>query len=130
MCSHDLKNIKEKGIVKEVVIRIVIQPDKRREMVQTIQELIGPLKKQKGCVSLHFYQDFEDNNSFCFIGQWASQSDIEEHFMSRRFAAMLGAIDILSLSPPAITINEVNHEDGLNTIKVIRGENQDIVFFK
>lgn len=109
--------------LKEVVIRLVIQSDKRREMIQTIQELVGPFQQQKGCKSFHFYQDCEDDNTFCFIGQWTSQSELEEHFLSRHFTTMLGAMDILSLSPPEITINEVIHEDGLKAIKMLRGEN-------
>ena len=75
--------------------RVTVRPDKRTEFFQTISELLSALKTAKGCLGFRFYIDTTNENSFLLIGEWETESDLENHLDSEEFSILRGAITIL-----------------------------------
>jgi len=77
--------------------RITVPPDKRTEFFQTINELLEPIQAAKGCRGFRFYVDTKDENTSLLMGEWESESDLENHLRSNDFAILQGAITVLGI---------------------------------
>ena len=75
--------------------RVTIRPEKRTEFFQTISELLEPIKMARGCMGFHFYVDTTDENSSLLLGEWETESDLDNHLRSNDFAILRGAITVL-----------------------------------
>ena len=89
--------------------------------MQTIEAMSGSIRKERGCSSHHLYQDMEDENVLCLLEEWKNQDDLEAYLKSDRFAALLGAMDLLS-ERAAITFNEVSSTAGMELIEAVRAQ--------
>ena len=76
--------------------RILVKPEKRIELVQTISRLLGPIKNVKGCRSIRFYLDAADENSSLLLCEWETESDLDRYIRSNDFSILRGAIMVLS----------------------------------
>ena len=76
--------------------RITLHPEKRKEFLQTVGRLLEPLKKTKGCMTFRCYVDASDENSSLLMGEWESESDLNNYLLSNDFAILRGAITVLS----------------------------------
>ena len=76
--------------------RILVKPEKRIELVQTISRLLGPIKNVKGCRSIRFYLDAADENSSLLLSEWETESDLDRYLRSNDFSILRGAIMVLS----------------------------------
>jgi DNA-directed RNA polymerase sigma subunit (sigma70/sigma32) len=106
-----------------IILRVAMNalPKKRKELLQTIEAISGSIRKQRGCSSHHVYQDIEDENALCLLEEWENQDDLENYLRSDRFAALLGAMDLLS-ERPAITFNQVSSTAGMELVEVVRAQ--------
>ena len=77
--------------------RIIVRPEKRVELVQTIGRLLGPIKDVKGCRTICFYLDAADHNSSLLLSEWETESDLDRYLHSQDFAILRGAITVLSV---------------------------------
>jgi quinol monooxygenase YgiN len=84
-------------IVIVKITRIMVKPEKRVELVQTISRLLGPIKNVKGCRTIRFYLDAADENSSLLLSEWETESDLERYIRSNDFAILRGAIMVLSV---------------------------------
>jgi quinol monooxygenase YgiN len=77
--------------------KIMVKPEKRTELVQTIGRLLGPIKNVKGCRTIRFYLDAADENSSLLLSEWETESDLDRYVRSNNFAILRGAIMVLSV---------------------------------
>ena len=79
--------------------RIIVRPEKRVELAQTIGRLLGPIhvKRLKGCRKISFYLDAVDQNSSLLLSEWETESDLNRYLRSNDFAILRGAIMVLSV---------------------------------
>lgn len=77
--------------------RIIVKPEKRTELVQTIGRLLTPIKNVKGCRTIRFYLDAADENSSLLLSEWETESDLDRYIRSNDFAILRGAIMVLSV---------------------------------
>lgn len=78
-------------------MRIVVRPEKRVELAQTMGRLLGPIKDVKGCRTICFYFDAVDQNSSLLLSEWETESDLDRYMRSNDFAILRGAIMVLSV---------------------------------
>ena len=76
---------------------IIVRPEKRIELAQTIGRLLGPIKDVKGCRKISFYLDAVDQNSSLLLSEWETESDLDRYLRSNDFAILRGAIMVLSV---------------------------------
>lgn len=76
--------------------RIIVYPEKRAEFLQTVAQLLEPIKGSKGCLTFRLYVDVTDENSNLLISEWETESDLNDYLHSADFAILHGAITVLS----------------------------------
>jgi len=105
-----------------IVLRMTLDvlPEKQREFVQTLQSMIAPAGKEAGCLSYAVFCDIENKNRFSMLGEWETREDLNHHFMSHRFGALLGTKSLLG-TPMQIQIHTVSKSEGMEAIKAVRG---------
>jgi quinol monooxygenase YgiN len=77
--------------------RVTLHPDKRREFLQTMKRLVEPIKAARGCLTFRFYIDAADENSSLLMGEWETESDLNDCLRSKDFSVLRGAITVLSV---------------------------------
>jgi quinol monooxygenase YgiN len=100
-------------------IRVPVPLDNRRELVQTLQSLLVPIRNQKGCLSYHFYFEIGDEDALCLIEEWETQSDLNNHLKSSDFAVLHGAINMLK-GQSEIEFKLLSQTGGIEAVEAIR----------
>ena len=104
-----------------VIVRIAMNalPEKQKEVMQTLLSMIESTGKERGCLSHHVFRDIEDENVFSLIDEWETRQDLDQHTMSAKFGALLGAKSLLC-EPPNIQIHTVSNSEGMAAVKAAR----------
>lgn len=104
-----------------IVLRITLDviPEKQLEVAQTLLSMIEPSGKESGCLSYAIFCDIEDKNRFSMLGEWETRGDLNQHFMSHRFGALLGTKALLD-HPMQIQIHTVSQSEGIEAIEAVR----------
>jgi quinol monooxygenase YgiN len=103
----------------ETVIKMTVSNDKRKEVLQTIKAILGPIRTEQGCLSCNCYVDLEDENILFFEEEWRKRVDLENHLRSDHFSVLNGAMRLLC-TEPEIRFNTVASVVGPETIKTAR----------
>jgi quinol monooxygenase YgiN len=101
------------------ILRMVVRPEKRKEVEQIVRGILESTRVQKGCLNYGFYQDLEDENTFTVLERWATQADLEEFIRSESYRQLLAAMELLA-EPPEVMINAISYTAGLEAIKAAR----------
>ena len=102
-----------------VIIRARTNPEKRNEFTKTVTSLLDQIRKSPGCRSCYFYQEFKEENIFCFVEEWSSQQEFENYLCTNSFSVLLGAMQILLKQPFEVKINTISHTAGQESIDAI-----------
>jgi quinol monooxygenase YgiN len=102
-------------------IRLLVAADHRRELLQTVQSLIGPISEQRGCLGLHLYTEIGGEEALCLVEEWATQEDLDEHLRSDYFAVLLGAARLLLEKPSELEFRLLKETAGMEIVDAIHG---------
>lgn len=104
-----------------IVLRITFDvfPEKQLEVVQTLLSMVEPVGKEAGCLSYAVFCDIVNKNRFSMLGEWETREDLNHHFMSQRFGALLGTKSLLD-TPMQIQIHTVSRSEGMEAIEAAR----------
>ena len=69
--------------------------EKRMELSQTIDSLIGSIREEKGCRRCDFCQSIEDENELLLLEEWDTQENLKSYLKSERFRVLRGAMNLL-----------------------------------
>ncbi len=100
-------------------MRVHIRAEKRREFLQNAGSVRNRLKNTSGCLRCDFYQDYENEDIFCFVQEWKSKPVLDDYLRSSNFGALLGAAKLLS-DPAEIKLDIT--QGNMETVKAIRGK--------
>jgi len=100
----------------EAIIKMTVPAEKRKEVLQTIKAILGPIRRERGCISCNCYVDVEDERFLFFEEEWKTREDLENHLRSDHFGVLNGAMRLLR-SEPEIRFNTISSTAGLETIK-------------
>jgi quinol monooxygenase YgiN len=89
-----------------------VRPEKRKELSQTLHSIVGQVRKESGCLSSGFYQNFENENDFFVVSEWETRKDSDEHLRSEVFTVLMGTA-CLMYRPPEIVIHTVEQSMAL-----------------
>jgi quinol monooxygenase YgiN len=105
-----------------VTLRMIVRPEKRSDLLQTLRGILEPVRVERGCLSYRFYEDVEDRNAFVLLEEWKTQKDLENHIRTDNQRMLLALMDFLS-DQPEWRFNTVSHTDGMEHIEnVLKGE--------
>ena len=88
-------------------IKMNARPEKRKELLQTIQSIVAQMRKENGCVDSNFYQNAENENNIVLFEEWATRKTLDDHLRSDIFTVLICASSLLS-RPPEIMIHAVS----------------------
>lgn len=95
-----------------VFIRMMVRPEKQKELSQTLLSIVEKVRKESGCLHSGFYQDVENENYFTVIEEWETQKDADDHLQSNIFTVLKGAGSLMR-QPPEIVIHTVDRSTKL-----------------
>lgn len=82
-------------------IRLRLNPENRKELIQTFGSVSATILRQKGCKSCRVYRQVDCDDVIVLIEEWETRGDWESHFRSTEFAVLHGAMDLVK-DPEAI----------------------------
>src|SRR6185295_6332445 len=100
-------------------IRMRVDADNRRELVQTFGSLYRPIVKERGCLGCDFYCEVNDNDMLLLVEEWETEGHWRAHLQSREFAVLLGAMSLLK-DPKAIEFKLLSEAVGVQALKQLR----------
>jgi len=102
----------------DAIIKMKVPAEKRKEVLQTLRAILGPIRRERGCVSCNCYVDVEDESVLLFEEEWKTREDLENHLQSDRFGVLNGAMKLLRVEPD-IRFNTIVSTEGPAAIKVV-----------
>jgi quinol monooxygenase YgiN len=103
----------------DATIKMTVPPEKRKEVLQTVKAILGPIRRERGCISCNCYVDAEDESIFFFREEWKTREDLDNHLRSDRFGVLIGAMSLLKAKPD-IRFNTIASTSGAEAIKTAR----------
>jgi quinol monooxygenase YgiN len=103
----------------ETTIKMTVPVDKRKEVLQTVKAILGPIRRERGCISCNCYVDVEDERIFFIDEEWKTKEDLENHLRSDHFSVLNGAMGLLRVEPD-IRFNTIASTAGLEAIIAAR----------
>jgi quinol monooxygenase YgiN len=100
----------------ETTIKMTVPAEKRKELLQTIKAILGPIRRERGCVSCNCYVDVEDERVLFIEEAWKTSDDLENHLRSDHFSVLNGAMRLLRVEPE-IRFNTIASTAGVEAIK-------------
>ena len=94
-------------------------PEKRKEVLQTFKALLGPIRREHGCISCNCYVDVEAENIIFFKEEWKTSEDLDTHLRSVHFGVLIGAMKLL-IKEPEIRFNTIASTAGAEVIEAAR----------
>jgi len=103
----------------ESTIKMTVPVEKRKEVLQTVKAILGPIRRERGCISCNCYVDVEDENVLFFEEEWKTRKDLKNHLRSDHFGVLNGAMRMLRVEPD-IRFNTMTSTAGPEAIKAAR----------
>ncbi len=97
-------------------LRMIVQPERRSDLLETIRVMLEPTRVERGCLSYRLYEDVENRNAFVLLEEWATQEDLERHISKDNQRQLLVLMDLLS-EQPELRFNTVLHTAGMDLIE-------------
>ena len=91
-----------------VIIRMKVLSEKRMELSQTINLLVGSIRTEKGCKRCDFCQGMEDENRLFLLEEWDTEENLMSYLKSGRFRVLRGAMNLLK-EPYEMVFHTVSH---------------------
>jgi quinol monooxygenase YgiN len=104
------------GAVILATLKMIVQPERRSDLLETMRGMLEPARVERGCLSYHLYEDVEDRNAFVLVEEWESQEDLESHIRTDSQRQLLTLMDLLS-EQPELRFNTVSHTAGMDLIE-------------
>ena len=99
-----------------VTLRMIVRPEKRGDLLETMRGMLEPARVERGCLSYRFYEDIEDRNAFVLVEEWKTQKDLESHLRTDNQRRLLELMDLLS-EQPEVQFNTVLHTKGMDLVE-------------
>ena len=100
-------------------LRVTVPSGRRKEVLDLLKFLIGPMCHQPGCLSCRAYQDIDNPNRLTLVEEWESHEDLENHIGSDDYMKQLSLMDISS-EKPEIVFHTVSETRGMEVIIAVR----------
>ncbi len=76
-------------------ILIQIEPEKRKEFLQTFNWFSRPEKRPRDCLEHRLFEDVTQPDRYIWIEGWSDSKTLENYMKTERFQSFLGAVEVL-----------------------------------
>jgi quinol monooxygenase YgiN len=80
-------------------MRVAALPEKRRDMLQALRSLLGPMSVLPGCLRCRLYQDANDEGALTWVEEWESREQLDRHVRSAEYRTLLSVMDLSAVRP-------------------------------
>ncbi len=87
-----------------VIAHVKAQEEKAEQVKEILTGLIGPTRKESGCISYALHQSTDDACSFLFVEEWASQAALDKHLQTPYLQSFLSKVDDVLAEPLDVTL--------------------------
>ena len=101
-------------------VRLAISDQHRSEVLRTLRVFMGHTTAKAGCAGFSILQDVSNPEALTICDQWVTREDLDEHVRSAEYRLLLAVID-LSMTPPDISFDDLEHIGGLDLVQALRG---------
>jgi quinol monooxygenase YgiN len=81
-----------------IAFKIKVLPEKRQELMQTLEAIMEITSVMKDCLNFVLHQDPENLNAITLKMEWGSQEAFHAYQQSEHFGVLLGAFNLLCAS--------------------------------
>lgn len=81
-----------------ITIDMTVCPEKSRELLITLHELVEEMKKVHGFLDAHIHNENAHPEKVSFTEHWDTQEDVDAYMMSDYFTILRGAMKVLTIS--------------------------------
>jgi quinol monooxygenase YgiN len=89
-----------------VVATFQAKPGKENELRAALIGLVGPTRKEAGCLSYDLHASPEDPAKFLFHENWTGKAALDEHMQTPHIQKLLPRVNELCVAFPKIKIRE------------------------
>ena len=100
-------------------IRLQPPPARRREVLEILHCVQGPVMAMPGCEGFYIYEEQGPEPSIVLVEQWESPRALESHVRSDAYRSILGAFELSGVAPE-IRFDHVSKSEGMELIERIR----------
>jgi quinol monooxygenase YgiN len=100
-------------------VRVVISPRERPEVLRILRVFMGHTTARTGCAGFSVSQDLTNHEVITISDRWITRDDLDAHVRSAEYRLLLAVID-LSVTPPEISFDELQHLGGLDLVHAVR----------
>ena len=106
-------------------VRLAISARHRPEVLRMLRVLMGHATARAGCAGFSLFQDVTNAEALTICDRWVTREDLDEHIRSAEYRLLLAVID-LSVTPPDISFDDLEHIGGLDIVHALRAPQQTI----
>ena len=106
-------------------VRLVISPRERPEVLRILRVFMGHTTARTGCAGFWVAQDLTNHEVITISDRWVTRDDLDAHVRSAEYRLLLAVID-LSVTPPEISFDELQHLGGLDLVHALRASEHPI----
>jgi quinol monooxygenase YgiN len=106
-------------------VRVVISPRERSEVLRILRVFMGHTTARTGCAGFWVAQDLTNHEVITISDRWVTRDDLDAHVRSAEYRLLLTVID-LSVTPPEISFDELQHLGGLDLVHAVRSSENTI----
>jgi len=106
-------------------LRVVISPRERPEVLRILRVFMGHTTARTGCAGFSVAQDLTNHEVITISDRWVTRDDLDAHVRSAEYRLLLTVID-LSVTPPEISFDELQHLGGLDLVHAVRSSENTI----
>jgi quinol monooxygenase YgiN len=85
-----------------VLARLTARPGKETELRETLTALLGPTRKEPGCLQYDLNTALDDPARFLLHGNWESQGHLDAHYRTSHLMLALRRLDEMCTEAPQI----------------------------
>jgi quinol monooxygenase YgiN len=100
-------------------MQIVAPDEKRTAILRTLGALLGPTRAAAGCMQAHLYADIDKRKTLLLVEEWESREQFERNLDTAKLNTIVAAIE-LSSEAPVVRLDQVDREEGVNTLALHR----------
>jgi len=100
-------------------VRVAISAQERPEVFRILRVLMGHATAKAGCAGFSVSLDLTDAQALTITDRWVTRADLDEHIRSGEYRLLLAVID-LSVAPPTISFDELEHLGGRDLVQKLR----------
>jgi quinol monooxygenase YgiN len=115
-----VKNYFEKNTVS-LIAEIKLSPSHQREFLQVGLKIMQEGRLENGNEGYNLQRDMEKDFHYELQSEWKDKKSMETYIQSQSFGALLGALNVLTLSFD-IKIHRMSAQEGKALIKHIRNK--------